>query len=442
VSRIAVVLGVLLAVLVPVPGRAIYHFANIDEIMSGMGGDSTAQYVEIRMLFGGQGSVAHSRLTAFSCDGSTHAILLEVPDDVCPANIDGRWTMGTTSWATATGVTPDFIFPASPAFGNACGMICWGAPGSGLVAPENPPTWDAGMPANYNPDCVAYGGYTGTRQTGDAAASALAAGNGTMSLQRMADNGNDSTDFALATPTPASNGVCATTTSTTVTTTSLPPGTTTTTGAVATSTTATTSTTGAAGTSTTVTTTTGAAGTSTTATTTTATVITSTTVTTTSLPPGGGQPIAGTRLLLKGNPTKPAKNVLVLVAKDTAIQLSDPTQLGGMLQVFTQAGDRFDTRYPLTASRWKRIGKPGAPKGYRFTDAAGPIRSVIVKQAKIAKVLGKGAGLGHTLAANPDPVTVLLAVGTQRDCMSFGGGKFVAGKKYLATNDPPPAACP
>ena len=36
----------------------------------------------------------------------------------------------------------------------------------------------------------------------------------------------------------------------------------------------------------------------------------------------------------------------------------------------------------------------------------------------------------------------LLAVGAQRDCMSFAGGKFVAGKKYLATHDPPPAACP
>src|SRR5438876_10970431 len=41
VSRIAVVLGVLLAVLVAVPGQAIYHFANIDEIMSGTGGDSS-----------------------------------------------------------------------------------------------------------------------------------------------------------------------------------------------------------------------------------------------------------------------------------------------------------------------------------------------------------------------------------------------------------------
>jgi len=84
-SRIVVVLAVLLAVLVPVPGQAVYHFANIDEIMSGMGGDPTAQYVEIRMLLDVQGSVAHSRLTAFSCNGSTHTILLEVPDNVCPA---------------------------------------------------------------------------------------------------------------------------------------------------------------------------------------------------------------------------------------------------------------------------------------------------------------------------------------------------------------------
>ncbi len=291
--------------------------------------------------------------------------------------------MGTASWATATGVTPDFTFPTSAAFGNACGMICWGAPG-GLAPPENPPTWDAGMADNYV-DCVAYGGYTGTRQAGDAAASLLAAGNGTMSLQRTADNGNDSTDFALLARTPTSNGVCVTTTITSVT--------------------------------------------------------TSSTVTTTSFPPGTGQPVAGTKLLLKANPSKAAKKVLMLVAKDAAIVAGDPTQLGGSLRVFTATGDGFDKTYPLIG-HWKAIGKASAVKGYRFTDPTGPIKSVVVKQGKVARAIGKGAGLGHTLAANPDPVTVLLAVGAERDCMSFGGGKFVAGKKYLATGDPPPAACP
>ena len=57
-SRIVVVLAVLLALLVPVPGQAVYHFANIDEIMSGLSGDPNAQYVEIRMLSVGQGDVA------------------------------------------------------------------------------------------------------------------------------------------------------------------------------------------------------------------------------------------------------------------------------------------------------------------------------------------------------------------------------------------------
>ena len=42
----------------------------------------------------------------------TESLLLEVPNDVCPANTNGRWTMGTASWAAATGVAPDFIFAA------------------------------------------------------------------------------------------------------------------------------------------------------------------------------------------------------------------------------------------------------------------------------------------------------------------------------------------
>ena len=69
-----------------------------------------------------------------------------------------------------TGVTPDFIFPAIT--NNAghsyfpCGMVCWGAPG---VVPPNPPTWSHTNRDNFV-DCVAYGGYSGARQTSDMAA--------------------------------------------------------------------------------------------------------------------------------------------------------------------------------------------------------------------------------------------------------------------------------
>src|SRR5207248_3051906 len=50
-------------------------------------------------------------------------------------------------------------------------------------------------------------------QTIDAGATMLPPGDGTMSLQRMGDTGNDLADFALAPRTPDSNG-CATTTTT------------------------------------------------------------------------------------------------------------------------------------------------------------------------------------------------------------------------------------
>ncbi|HJQ85337.1 MAG TPA: hypothetical protein VKA21_14725, partial [Candidatus Binatia bacterium] len=222
--RIALAFVSLLVLVVPPPARAAFHLANIDEVASGHSSDASAQYVEIRMLGVGQQFVQHTRLTAFSCDGSVVTVLInDLPADVCNQGVGVRWSMGTASWASTTGVTPDFTFTAG--IPTPCGQICWGAPGS-ILPPTDPNTWAASNPDNYV-DCVAYGGYTGPRQTFDAAASALAPGDGnTMSLQRTGDTSNDATDFALAVATPANNGTCPTTTTTapaTTTTTTLAP---------------------------------------------------------------------------------------------------------------------------------------------------------------------------------------------------------------------------
>jgi len=207
--RAVALLSLLLVLLGAAPGWAVFHISAIDEIMSGLNGDATAQYVEIKMLADAQIAVAHTRLTAFNCDGSTSNVLLELPQDLCTGGAGWRWSMGTSSWAAATGVTPDF--PFSPGLFAPCGQICWGAPG---IVPPNPATWDATDPNNYV-DCVAYGGYTGPRQTSDSTASTLPPGDGTMSLQRMGDTGDDLADFALAARTPANDG-CVTTTTTTL----------------------------------------------------------------------------------------------------------------------------------------------------------------------------------------------------------------------------------
>src|SRR5262245_12289640 len=199
-SRFAAFVASLLLLMTPTPGSALFHIANIDEVAIGLGGDPSAQYVEIRMLAAAQNLVSHTRLTHFSCDGTVVTVLINnLPSDICDAVPGDRWSMGTSSFATATGVTPDFTFTASP-ISATCGMICWGAPG---LLPPNPPAWNPSDPNQYV-DCIAYGGYTGP--TGlSTETTANPAGNGTtMSLTR--DSGG--VTFSLATPTPTHATPC------------------------------------------------------------------------------------------------------------------------------------------------------------------------------------------------------------------------------------------
>jgi len=129
-SRIAVSLASLLVMLGPAPGSAAFNAVHITEVMSGVNGDPGVQYVEIRMYLANQTNVTNTRLTAFSCDGSTFQELLLVPGDVPNGSMVGlRWIMATTSFAAAAGITPDFTWdPAvTGSIPTPCGMVCWGA---------------------------------------------------------------------------------------------------------------------------------------------------------------------------------------------------------------------------------------------------------------------------------------------------------------------------
>jgi|RhiMetdeSRZDD1v2_1073273.scaffolds.fasta_scaffold611800_1 hypothetical protein len=387
-NRLAVAVAFVALVITASPVRAAFHISVIDEIMMGVNGDPHAQYVEIRMLFVAQTSVAHSVLSFFACDGSAVSTQIDgLPGNISHGGNGVRWSMGTDAFAAATGVTPDFTF--QPISNNGlityvpCGMVCWGAPSMTLFPPADPDSWMHSDPNNYV-DCVAYGGYSGTTKTSSGTPTNLMPGDGTMSLQRIGSTGNNSADFMLAAPTPTNDTLSA------VTTTTVPGG-----------------------------------------------------ATTTTLPGSGtGQPLTGTRLLLKTG-AKPAKSALQLLAKDATIALADPRQEGGNLHVFTTAGDAFNATYPLLPSDWKAIGKPKAIKGYRFKGGSGPIKLILVKAGKLVKIVGKGAQLQQSLAADPQPVNVVLTTGAARYCMSFGGTPtFTAGKRFLATNAPAPAACP
>ncbi len=404
-SRVGRLLAVV-SLLVPAASEGAFHIAVIDELMSGAEGNANIQYVEVRPLVSDQTRVAHTRLTVFRCqsDGGGFQVLIDDLGGASAVNpvlsngaSDARWIMASPDGATflgVSGITPDFTWNNTTT-GNipvSCGMVCWGAPGNLDPAPRPWPGSDAGDPANYV-DCVAYGSYDGVAQPLGHPPTSATPGAGTFSLTKMGDSA-DANDYALACPSPTSNpaqamgtfGACTPPMSTTTVTT------------------------------------------------------TSTTVTTTSFPPGAGKPVFGTKLLLRTNTAKPARNGLMLIMKDAGVVVGNPTQSGGSLRVTSTTGDGFDTPYPLPASGWKALG---AGKGYRFANAAGPIRLVVAKPGKILKATGKGPDLKHTLAARPDAVSVVLAVGDQRDCASFVNViKFTPGKKLLARKNPPPAACP
>src|SRR2546422_4028808 len=241
-SRIAVLVALLLALLVPAPVRAAFHIAVIDEVMSGVNNgtisNSNIQYVEIRQLFAGQDNVCHTRLTVFKCqaDGGGFQVLINnlggaAATQPCVPNgaAGARWIMASPDAATflaASGITPDVTWNNGTT-GNiptACGMVCWGAPGS-FVPPTDPSTWMAGVPTNYV-DFVAYGPYDGTGEPFGNPAATETPGGGVFSLTRTGDT-MFSNNFHLACPSPTSNpaqatgsfGPCTPTTSSTTTTT-------------------------------------------------------------------------------------------------------------------------------------------------------------------------------------------------------------------------------
>jgi glucose/arabinose dehydrogenase len=121
----------------------------------------------------------------------------------------------------------------------------------------------------------------------------------------------------------------------------------------------------------------------------------------------------------------------------------DPTLHGGSLRI---VGGGFDDTYALPAAAWQTIGPPGQNRGYVYRDrprANGPFTQVRVNAGRFLTATGRGAGLGHDLATNPDPVSVVLTIGDHQYCATYGGAvTFVAGKRFHAKDAPVAGSCP
>lgn len=164
------------------------------------------------------------------------------------------------------------------------------------------------------------------------------------------------------------------------------------------------------------------------------------------LPLAAPSPISSTGIQLKDDAAKPDKRGLAVgVSKEPAVVPADmtPTVDGASVRVVSST---FDATYALPASNWKAVLKKGTVVGYTYTDPKrllGPIATVKISVGKL-KIGGKGAGLMHSLASEPQDVAVVLASGDVTLCAGVSATSTItykAGRSFKAARNAAPASC-
>ncbi|MEX2217267.1 MAG: hypothetical protein WD749_00780 [Phycisphaerales bacterium] len=156
--------GALLAAPVLVAPAALaqtdsFHWMQIEQVVGGVGGDTTKQAVQLRQRFFGQNFIAGTQLVAFDAAGQNPVVLITFPTNV-PNGDDGDRILVTTAGFPAP-VAPDFVMtspiPASylaagritfQFFGLNYWSLAWG--GAAYTGP-NTGTLDNDADGNFGP---------------------------------------------------------------------------------------------------------------------------------------------------------------------------------------------------------------------------------------------------------------------------------------------------
>jgi len=167
-------------------------------------------------------------------------------------------------------------------------------------------------------------------------------------------------------------------------------------------------------------------------------------------PPSVGCMLAGRKIKLgsrnKLRLTVQAEPEISVAASAANFGPGDPVIHGATLRVFSEVGDLFDATYSMPHSNWHYIRTPGENAGYKYKDLPhvyGPIKFALIRDGKPSKVKGGGFDLGFSLNNDPNPVNVVLQLGSQQYCLSYGGiARFNPGAAYKAKKSDAPGACP
>jgi hypothetical protein len=218
------ILAALASLALALPVQASFHLMQIEQVIGGVNGDTTAQAIQLRMRFGGQNLVSGATLIAYDAAGNNPIILLTFPSNVTTAGAGSRILITTASFASyeASPITSDFTMtnsiPASylaagrlsfqkPTYqaGNVLWSASWG--GAGYTGP-NTGTMDNDADGNFAPpiadalpstsiSALHFNGAVNAPSTNNAADYSIPAGSATFT-----NNAGDSTILIGGTPTP------------------------------------------------------------------------------------------------------------------------------------------------------------------------------------------------------------------------------------------------
>ena len=200
IGFVKIFLSLMLVIIVSVqasPALATNHLVQIDEIMTGINGDSSIQFVEMRMCCFGQNVWGDVALLAFFDSDGTQIGEFIFPSN--PPDSGGSVLIATQAFADLPAPTPDPDFIMDPLLDFDAGKVCY----------RNNP-----VNTNFNVNlCLSYGNFLGDTENDVCAnpaglpADPLAI-SGIISLQRVNnfanfECGQFNADFALGFPAPA-----------------------------------------------------------------------------------------------------------------------------------------------------------------------------------------------------------------------------------------------
>jgi hypothetical protein len=116
----------LLAILTPgAAAHASFHFMQIEQVIGGVNGDTTAQAVQLRMRSAGQNLVAQSRLVVVDATGSNPILLDNMTTNVANGAGGARVLITTPNFANYTNIplVTNFVMDPIPASYLAAGSL-------------------------------------------------------------------------------------------------------------------------------------------------------------------------------------------------------------------------------------------------------------------------------------------------------------------------------